>query len=95
MALLFVGMFLGIMLRTIVPALKKVSEGQTFDKRYIATAILAAIAGIPLIYGVVLQLAPTIETYGWFHALLLGIIMGIGTNDAANRYLIHNPKDTT
>ena len=88
MGLLFVGVLVGVGIRTIMPYINKISSGElVWEWKYAGTAfaslMVAFTAGLELFNQISVEYMAT--NIGSFMALFGGIIAGIGINDGLNR----------
>jgi hypothetical protein len=93
----FASIFLGVLLRTLLPSLKKLQAGQKWDNTYTATAgfalltsLITAIMAFPT-----LNLPP--DTAGIFTTFIISFIFGWGLNDFYNKIFadLHDTSTAT
>jgi len=93
--LFYLGMLLGVILRTLLPWLKKKAEDPTikFDPRFVWTATLAVISTFIEVAAILAGDPTVIINLGLRFALLAGFFFGLGNNELWNRILHSGKKE--
>jgi hypothetical protein len=85
LAVSFASIFVGVLLRTLLPSLKKLQAGQKWDHTYTATAFFAVLTS----FITAIMLFPTFnlpsDVQGLFGVFIISFIFGWGSNDFYNK----------
>jgi hypothetical protein len=85
MLLAFASIFVGVLLRTLLPSIQKLQAGQKWDHTYTATAFMAVISS----FVAAILAFPTFNlptgTEGMFGVFLVSFVFGWGLNDFYNK----------
>jgi len=88
--LIFIGIFIGVIFRTVEPFLRKLNEGKLpepirFEKRYIITAVATLAWAFELTLKLFKAYAPPPET-GWY-VFVASVLFGYGNNTLTNEVM--------
>jgi len=89
-----IGLFLGVLLRTLLPWLeKKAADPQlAFDPKFVWTAILSLITAFIEVAAILADSPTAFTTFGPLLAFLSGLFFGLGNNEIWNRILHRGKK---
>lgn len=80
--LMYLGVFLGMALRTVAPYLN-LPTGTKFEWKYAATALVSLVLGLLTAPDLVLSYVP-VAGANWYVALLAAFVYGLGLNHVVN-----------
>jgi hypothetical protein len=97
MLLSFFAIFIGVLLRTLLPSLKKMKEGQAWDHTYTATAAFAVLTSFITAVMAFTNFNLPEGISGYFMVGVVSFVYGWGLNDVYNKLFsdLHEPSAAT